>query len=568
MQSHPALNRTLNGRYRLIAQLGAGGMGITYRAWDGTRELPCVVKMPRPEQSTEESVQRFGREIEAMVALQHPHIVPILDHGSDGGVPFVVMRLLPGGSLADQRRVNADGTIMPTPPGFLHHWLPSIAEAIDFVHRHGVMHRDVKPRNIFFDGFGNAFLGDFGIAKVLDESGGLAREQTLTATSFAMGTEEYMAPELFMKANRDKQTGQVDQYALAVTVYEMLAGVRPFTGSTAHVAVEHLQMKPPSLGARGLGLPASLCAAIDRGLAKKPDDRFPNCAAFAAAAIKDVPSLPAEPGIARLLCPTCNAILRIPVTSGGRSGACPTCKSMVRIAADLGALWLRSEDTDDRGPAASEPETTFDFDEELSQAASARPSIPDFFRRLWDASRGAAAAGWLMPAIAAAVAFGVTHELWSDHHRQVVARLERLRETDVLELRTRSERAEADARQMTHEHDLLVHEYDELGKTVAASSFVGVTTLSPEIAAALARWKRGDLMLDDLVSISDDVAAALSGHEGTLSLNGLTRLSDKAAASLAGHRGPVMLGGLLTVSENAVRLLRSKREIRLPDKIR
>ncbi|NBV26282.1 MAG: hypothetical protein EBR99_03100 [Actinobacteria bacterium] len=111
-----------------------------------------------------EAMQRFAREIDAMRAVPHEAIVPITDHGDDDGCPFVVMRFLPGGSLADYRRRDEAGTAIRNPPGMLHFWLPGVAAALDHIHAKGMLHRDVKPGNIFLDGFLKPYLGDFGIA--------------------------------------------------------------------------------------------------------------------------------------------------------------------------------------------------------------------------------------------------------------------------------------------------------------------------------------------------------------------------------------------------------------------
>jgi len=254
----------------------------------------------------------------------------------------VVMRFLPGGSLADHRRRDDDGNPLANPAGMLHFWLPAIAEALDFIHQRGMLHRDVKPGNIFFDGFWNAFLGDFGIAKVVDGTGGLAKEQTLTATMMAIGTPDYMGPELFSpKSNPD---GRADQYALAVTVYEMLCGVRPFTGSKAHIVVEHTGMQVPPLQNKGLRIPESLCVAVERALAKKPAERFSTCSEFMRAALLDVAPLSPELDTTRLLCPGCKNILKLPQKAAGRTGRCPKCREPMDVAEDLGSLWLKSEE--------------------------------------------------------------------------------------------------------------------------------------------------------------------------------------------------------------------------------
>ena len=361
-----ATGRILAGRYRLISELGVGGMGVTYRAWDDDDAVPVVVKMPKREaQSDEEALRRFAREIDAMLALPHEHIVPITDHGDDDGCPYVVMRFLPGGSLADHRRRDDDGNPLANPAGMLHFWLPAIAEALDFMHQRGMLHRDVKPGNIFFDGFWNAFLGDFGIAKVVDSSGGLAKEQTLTATMVAIGTPEYMAPELF--SPKAKPDGRADQYALAVTVYEMLCGVRPFTGSKAHIVVEHSSMQVPPLQNKGLKLPQSLCAAVERALAKTPEDRFGTCAEFVRVALRDVTPLIPEQDITRLLCPGCKNLLKLPQKAAGRTGKCPKCREPIDVAEDLGSLWLKSEE---RGAGTTtDKQSLLPLDEPLIQAS-------------------------------------------------------------------------------------------------------------------------------------------------------------------------------------------------------
>ncbi|MFM8495762.1 MAG: protein kinase domain-containing protein, partial [Planctomycetia bacterium] len=212
-------------------------------------------------------------------------------------------------------------------------------------------HRDVKPANIFFDAFWGAFLGDFGIAKIVEESESFDRENTLTATNLGIGTLEYMGPEQF--APKPALDGRIDQYALAVTVYEMLAGTRPFTGTTAYLIVEVTTMPAPRLDRAVRGLPASLVDAVHRGLAKSPGDRFSTCGEFAYHTLRDVPLLADEPDIARLLCPKCSNILKLPVRAAGQKGKCPRCQTQMKVADDLGALWLLDEARRQRRAAAS-----------------------------------------------------------------------------------------------------------------------------------------------------------------------------------------------------------------------
>ncbi len=159
------------GRYLITAKLGEGGMGFVYRAVDQNIESEVVIKIPRPAMMDDpEFAGRFTREIRSLVKLSHPHIVKVTDVGSWEGTPFAVMQYLPGGSLEDQRPAAPGGQIVPCDPRSVSRWLVAVAEALDYIHVQGYVHRDVKPGNILFDALGHAFLSDFGVAKVLASS--------------------------------------------------------------------------------------------------------------------------------------------------------------------------------------------------------------------------------------------------------------------------------------------------------------------------------------------------------------------------------------------------------------
>jgi len=362
------IGQTIAGRYRIISRLGAGGMGVAYRAWDEEEGRPVVIKIPkRVFLEDPKFAERFAREIRLLQGLRHPHIVPIVDVGEHDGLPYVVMRFLPGGSLSNRRLRDEDGKVRPNPPGMLHLWLPDVADALDHVHANGVVHRDVKPANIFFDAYWNAFLGDFGIAKIVEESDSFDREHTLTATNMGIGTQEYMGPELFTP--KPVLDGRTDQYALAVMAYEMVSGTRPFTGTTAHLIVEVTTQPVPRLDRAVRGLPVSLVEAVHRGLAKAPGERFGTCREFADHVLRDVPLLADEPDIARLLCPKCSNILKLPIAAAGQKGKCPKCQTTMKVADDLGALWLLDEARRQRRAAESVGEVNHqEIDQEPAEA--------------------------------------------------------------------------------------------------------------------------------------------------------------------------------------------------------
>jgi len=199
----PLIGRVLGGRYHIVARIGAGGMGVVYRAWDGPGERYVVVKIP-VERAREPEVflARFGREMEVLRRIDHPHVVPIIDDGTCDGRPFAVMPYLAGGSLA-LRRPRRDGTVQPGNAALLYRWLPDVASALDHVHALGFVHRDVKPDNILFDGHGRPLVSDFGLARVSDDL--VATDPSLTDTGTVLGTPDYMDPHVLQGGQRSRQ---------------------------------------------------------------------------------------------------------------------------------------------------------------------------------------------------------------------------------------------------------------------------------------------------------------------------------------------------------------------------
>ncbi len=337
----PWVGHVLNGRYRLVAVIGAGGMGVVYRAWDLAYDGYVVVKMPKRELLGEPKfLQRFEQELSALRSLSHPAVVPVIDIGSEQGTPFAVMPYLAGGSLKQRRLFREDGQAAPEPPTNLWRWLPAVATALDFVHANGYVHRDMKPDNVLFNGPGKPFLSDFGVAKIVLQTEDETASRGLTGTGMALGTPAYMAPELI---SGTKPSPQVDQYALAVTIYELLVARKPFDGPTpAAVILAHVTGKAPVLASLLPNLPPQLSEAVARGMAREPADRFGSCVEFASAALAAVPR-PSAAEKLQLMCPQCNRLLNVKPDWAGKQGNCPRCKSAMAIGADLTSLWLEGD---------------------------------------------------------------------------------------------------------------------------------------------------------------------------------------------------------------------------------
>ena len=334
-------------RYRVVARIGAGGMGVVYRAWDDATDRYVVIKMPKRELIGDPTfLQRFAQEMSALRALSHASVVPITDIGNEQGTPFAVMPYLAGGSLKQRRPMLQDGRIAPEEPATIWRWLPAIAKALDFVHASSYVHRDVKPDNILFDGPGTAYLSDFGVAKLVFQAEDAAATRGLTGTGFALGTPEYMAPELI---NGAKASPRVDQYALAVMTYELLAGRKPFDGPTpAAVIIAHATGSAPPLTDVRSTIPHAVSVAVARGMSKNPDQRFESCTAFARGVLATVPR-PAAAEKLQLMCPQCGRLLNVKPDWAGKEGNCPRCKTALTIGADLRSLWIPS----DKKPSAA-----------------------------------------------------------------------------------------------------------------------------------------------------------------------------------------------------------------------
>jgi len=268
MEELNLVDKTL-GSYQILGELGRGGMGVVYRAYQPSLNRYVAIKVLPPTLAFDrELVERFLREARSAARLRHPNIVVIHDVGQQGGLYFIVMELIEGHTLAHliqrQGALPLDRTVRI---------VQQVANALDYAHQSGFIHRDVKPANIFVGSNDHVTLTDFGIAKA-------AAGTSLTRTGTLMGTPEYMAPE---QISGQPLTPAVDQYALGIVAYQMLSGQLPFHAESPHaVLYQHVQQPPPPLPA-SLSLPSGVGAALSRALAKEPLERFAGAGAFAAA---------------------------------------------------------------------------------------------------------------------------------------------------------------------------------------------------------------------------------------------------------------------------------------------
>ena len=268
----PRLQAALAERYRVERAIGRGGMGTVFLAEDLRHHRQVAIKVLHPDLAGALGPGRFLREIEIAASLSHPHIVPLHDSGTADGLLFYVMPFVEGESLRERLtreiQLPVENALAIT---------REVADALSHAHAHGIIHRDIKPENILLEGE-HAVVMDFGVARALS----LAAGDSLTEPGLAIGTPAYMSPE--QAGGAPTLDGRSDLYALACVLYEMLAGVPPFTGPTPHAIVaRQLADPPPALRVVRPAVPATLEAAIGKGLAKVPADRFATVGAFAAA---------------------------------------------------------------------------------------------------------------------------------------------------------------------------------------------------------------------------------------------------------------------------------------------
>src|SRR5207253_6865566 len=258
--SDTLINTLFDGRYRILRKLGTGGMANVYLAEDEVLGRRVAIKSLNDRHAGDDQfVERFRREAKNAASLSHPNIVSIYDRGEAEGTYYIAMEYLDGRSLKEL--IVARG---PAPIHLAVDYARQILAAIRFAHRHGIVHRDIKPHNVLVDGEGRLKVTDFGIAR--------AGVSQMTEAGSIIGTAQYLSPEQAKGAPVDQTS---DLYSVGVVLYELLTGVVPFSGDTpVEIAMKHLSSAPEPPSVKRAEIPRELDLVVLRALAKDPGDRY------------------------------------------------------------------------------------------------------------------------------------------------------------------------------------------------------------------------------------------------------------------------------------------------------
>ena len=258
----------LSGRYELEELVGTGGMSSVYRAHDRLLDRKVALKVLHDQYTADaDYVERFRHEARSVASLSHPNIVTVIDRGEHEGRQFIVFEYVEGENL--KRLIERRG---PAPVATALELAIQIARGLSFAHQQGLVHRDVKPQNVLLNGDGQAKVTDFGIARSLDVQHGM------TQTGTVLGTSDYIAPEQAQGQRVDEHT---DIYSLGVVLYELLTNEVPYPGANCvAVAMRHINEPPPPIRDKRPDVSPRLEAAVQRAMAKQPEDRFDTMAEF------------------------------------------------------------------------------------------------------------------------------------------------------------------------------------------------------------------------------------------------------------------------------------------------
>ena len=260
----------LIGRYEVKSEIARGGMATVFHAYDPRFERDVAIKvLPMAFLHDPQFRVRFEREAKMIALLEHPAIVPVYDFGEESGQPYIVMRYMSGGTMTDRLKEGPLALAETT------QLISRMAPAMDAAHARNIIHRDLKPGNILFDQYGNAYLSDFGIARIMVEG-----SATLTGEAI-LGTPAYMSPEQ-IQGEKDID-GRSDIYALGVLIYQMLSGQAPYVSDTpARVMMMHVLEPVPNIQKVVPDLPAGVEAVLAKAMAKDPKDRYSTAGELAA----------------------------------------------------------------------------------------------------------------------------------------------------------------------------------------------------------------------------------------------------------------------------------------------
>jgi serine/threonine-protein kinase len=270
---HVDAEGVLGGRYRLLRRIARGGMAEVWEAQDEVLGRRVAAKVLYQHLAADGSfLERFRREAIAAARLAHPNVVATYDTGIEDDVAWIVMELVEGHTLREE--LGQRGALSPVRTV---HIATQVADALDYAHRSGVIHRDIKPGNILLTDDDRVKVADFGIAKAAieaaEDASGAGLASDLTRSGDIVGTAKYLSPE---QVNGEGVDGRSDVYALGVVIYEMLCGRAPFSGDTeVALAMQHLQAPPTPPRQLRAGIPRSLEAVVLRAMAKAPAERFP-----------------------------------------------------------------------------------------------------------------------------------------------------------------------------------------------------------------------------------------------------------------------------------------------------
>src|SRR3954466_8302426 len=258
--SDTLINTLFDGRYRIVRKLGTGGMANVYLAEDEVLGRRVAIKILNDRHAGDDQfVERFRREAKNAASLSHPNIVSIYDRGEAEGTYYIAMEYLDGRSLKEL--IVARG---PAPVNVAIEYARQILSAIRFAHRHGIVHRDIKPHNVLVDAEGRLKVTDFGIAR--------AGASQMTEAGSIIGTAQYLSPEQARGAPVDQTS---DLYSLGVVLYELLTGEVPFTGDTpVETAMKHLSTVPAPPSSKRGDIPRDLDLVVMRALGKDASERY------------------------------------------------------------------------------------------------------------------------------------------------------------------------------------------------------------------------------------------------------------------------------------------------------